>query len=71
MADFSLFVIGRFFAAEPYVLSVLGTERANANYEFEVRLALDPADDLDAPVDTATGDDAAGWDGMVGTSLMS
>ncbi|MFO0612649.1 MAG: type VI secretion system tip protein TssI/VgrG [Polyangiaceae bacterium] len=47
-ADFTLIMLGRMFASEPYVLSVHGTERANAVYAFEVRVALDPADDIAA-----------------------
>jgi type VI secretion system secreted protein VgrG len=43
--DISFFVLGRMFSAEPHVLSVHGTEQANALYKFDLRVAFDPADD--------------------------
>lgn len=43
---FGLQIFGRLFAAEPYVLSVVGTERANALYSFDLRVALDGRDDV-------------------------
>lgn len=46
--DITFMVLGRIFAAEPYVLSVRGKERTNALYSFEVRVACDAADDLSA-----------------------
>lgn len=43
---FGFHILGRMFAAEPYVLSVTGVERANALYTFDVRVALPVEDDL-------------------------